>query len=137
MRYLLDTNIIAEPTKPQPNQKVLDRLTQFEGEVAISSVTWHELWFGTERLAPSRRRQNLEDYLQNLVTANLPILSYTPEAAKWFASERSRLLKIGLPPSYPDGQIAAIAQVNHLILVTRNGSDFVHFDGLNLENWFE
>jgi predicted nucleic acid-binding protein len=39
MRYLLDTNIIAEPTKPQPNQQVLDRIAQFEGEVANSSVT--------------------------------------------------------------------------------------------------
>jgi tRNA(fMet)-specific endonuclease VapC len=41
MRYLLDTNIIAEPTKPQPNQQVLDRIAQFEGEIAIFSVTWH------------------------------------------------------------------------------------------------
>jgi tRNA(fMet)-specific endonuclease VapC len=41
MRYLLDTDIIAEPTKPQPNQQVLDRIAQFEGEIAIFSVTWH------------------------------------------------------------------------------------------------
>jgi tRNA(fMet)-specific endonuclease VapC len=137
MRYLLDTNIIAEPTKPQPEQKVLDLLTQYEGDIAISAVTWHELWFGVERLVPSRRRQNLADYLQNLVTANVPILDYTPEAARWFGAERARLLRVGLPPSYPDGQIAAIAHVNNLILVTRNVSDFIHFDGLNLENWFE
>jgi tRNA(fMet)-specific endonuclease VapC len=136
MRYLLDTNIIAEPTKPEPNQQVLDRLTSFETESAISSVTWHELWFGTERLAPSRRRQNLEDYLQNLVTVNLPILPYTPSAARWFATERARLLSAGFPPSLPDGQIAAIAAVNDLILVTRNVSDFIHFDGISIENWF-
>jgi tRNA(fMet)-specific endonuclease VapC len=137
MRYLLDTNIIAEPTKPQPNQQVLDRIAQFEGEVAISSVSWHELWFGTERLVPSRRRQNLEEYLQNLVTTNLPILSHTTEAARWFATERSRLVQVGLPPSYPDGQIAAIACMNNLILVTRNVSDFIHFNELKLENWFD
>jgi predicted nucleic acid-binding protein len=53
MRYLLDTNIIAEPTKPRPNQEVLDRLTQVAGDVAISSVTWHELWFGTEHACRS------------------------------------------------------------------------------------
>ncbi|WP_331281805.1 PIN domain-containing protein [Planktothrix serta] len=39
-------------------------------------------------------------------------------------------------PSYPDGQIAAIAKVNHLILVTRNVSDFADSEGLTLENWF-
>jgi tRNA(fMet)-specific endonuclease VapC len=137
MRYLLDTNIIAEPTKPQPNQQVLDRLIQLAGDLAISSVTWHELWFGTERLPTGRRRQNLEEYLHNLAAENLPILSYTMEAARWFATERSRLTKIGLSPSYPDGQIAAIAYTNSLILVTRNVSDFTHFDGLRLENWFD
>jgi tRNA(fMet)-specific endonuclease VapC len=56
MRYLLDTNIIAEPTKPQPNQQVLDRLIQLAGDLAISSVTWHELWFGTERLPTGRSK---------------------------------------------------------------------------------
>jgi len=136
MRYLLDTNIIAEPTKPQPSQPVLDRLTQFAPTVAISSVSWHELWFGVERLPPSRKRQHLEDYLDNLRATNLPILDYTAEAGAWFAVERSRLVKIGLPPSYPDGQIAAIAKVNELILVTRNVSDYANFDGLMIENWF-
>jgi tRNA(fMet)-specific endonuclease VapC len=137
MRYLLDTNIIAEPTKPQPNPQVLAQITQFAEDVAISSVTWHELWFGTERLPIGRKRQNLAAYLQNLAAENLPILPYTTAAAKWFATERSRLTKIGLSPSYPDGQIAAIAHMNNLILVTRNISDFTHFDGLSIENWFE
>ena len=137
MRYLLDTNIIAEPTKPQPVQPVIDRLTQFGGDLAISSVTWHELWFGIERLPISQKRQNLTDYLQNLISANLPILPYTSEAARWFAIERAHLLKIGLSPSYADGQIAAISYTNSLILVTRNVPDFIHFNGLRIENWFE
>jgi tRNA(fMet)-specific endonuclease VapC len=136
MRYLLDTNIIAEPTKPQPNPKVIADLAQYSGEVVISSVSWHELWFGVERLPPSRKRQNLQEYLQNLIAADLPILPYTTEAARWFATERSRLVKSGLSPSYADGQIAAIAQVNNLTLVTRNTSDYIHFQGLVIENWF-
>lgn len=137
MRYLLDTNIIAEPTKPQPNSSVTTRLAQHYPEVAIGSVTWHELWFGTERLPVSRRRQNLEEYLNELIDINMPILPYTSTAARWFATQRSRLVSRGLTPSYPDGQIAAIAATNNLILVTRNTSDFIHFDGLQLENWFE
>jgi tRNA(fMet)-specific endonuclease VapC len=137
MRYLLDTNIIAEPTKPQPNPTVANRIAQYYSEVAIASVSWHELWFGTERLPISKRRQNLEHYLNELVDVNMPILPYTTEAARWFATERSRLVSRGLTPSYPDGQIAAIAATNNLILVTRNTSDFIHFDGLQLENWFE
>jgi len=38
-------------------------------------------------------------------------------------------------PSFVDGQIAAIAKVNGLVLVTRNSSDFKKFSGLQLENW--
>jgi len=44
-------------------------------------------------------------------------------------------LRGNLPP-FIDGQIAAIATVNELILVTRNINDFKHFDGIKLENWF-
>jgi tRNA(fMet)-specific endonuclease VapC len=58
------------------------------------------------------------------------------EAAEWFAEERARLSQIGRPPSYPDGQIAAIAATNDLILVTRNTTDFADFIDLQVENWF-
>ncbi|MCW6035243.1 hypothetical protein K4A83_03010 [Spirulina subsalsa FACHB-351] len=71
-----------------------------------------------------------------MIQANMVILPYCDAAAGWFAAERARLTTLGRMPSYPDGQIAAIAQVNHLILVTRNVSDFVDFEGLTIENWF-
>ena len=137
MCYLLDTNIIAEPTKLEPNPNVIDALTRFREEVAISAISWHELWFGTDRIPPSHKRTILETYLTNLANTEMPILPYTQEAGKWFATERSRLTSLSLTPSYADGQIAAIACVNNLILVTRNTSDFIHFDGLHLENWFD
>ena len=137
MRYLLDTNIIAEPTKLEANLNVMNTLTLYSGEVAISAVSWHELWFGTDRLPPSRKRTTLETYLTNLANTGIPILPYTQEAGKWFATERSRLTSLGQTPAYADGQIASIAYVNNLILATRNTSDFIPFDGLNLENWFD
>jgi tRNA(fMet)-specific endonuclease VapC len=45
-------------------------------------------------------------------------------------------VSLGKTPSFADGQIAAIAQVNNLILVTNNVSDFSDFHNLQLENWF-
>jgi len=63
-------------------------------------------------------------------------LPYCDAAAGWFAAERSRLTALGRMPSYPDGQIAVIARVHHLTLVTRNISDFADFEGLAIENWF-
>ena len=137
MRYLLDTNIIAEPTKLQPNLNVINALTHYAEDLAISAVSWHELWFGTDRLPPSHKRTISETYLINLANTRIPILPYTQEAGKWFATERSRLTNLGQTPAYADGQIAAIAHINDLILVTRNTSDFIHFDRLILENWFE
>ncbi len=40
-------------------------------------------------------------------------------------------------PAYADGEIAAVAVTNQLVLVTRNSRDFERFDNLRLENWFE
>jgi tRNA(fMet)-specific endonuclease VapC len=53
-------------------------------------------------------------------------LDYTTEAADWHAHERARLSQVGQTPPYADGQIAAIAAVNHLV-VTRNVTDFERF----------
>lgn len=65
------------------------------------------------------------------------ILPYDERAAEWHASERARLIALGRTPSFVDGQIAAIAKVNSLILVTRNMSDFKEFSGLKLKNWHQ
>jgi tRNA(fMet)-specific endonuclease VapC len=137
LRYLLDTNIISEPIRPTPNTNVLDRLIAAQSTMAIASIVWHETLLGCYRLPASQRRQTIEDYLQNEVKTKLPILPYTETAAEWFARERARLIPIGLTPSYADGQIAAVAAVNQLILVTRNVSDYQNFDGLVIENWFD
>ena len=132
LRYLLDTNIISEAIRPQPNANVMQQLLVARSTAAIGSIVWHEVLVGCYRMPESKRRSIIEVYLQEEVKARLPILPYTQEAAEWFAVERARLIPLGLSPSYADGQIAAIAAVNDLILVTRNISDFIHFDGLRL-----
>lgn len=137
LRYLLDTNIISEAIRPTPNANVMQQLLLARSTAAIGSVVWHEVLVGCYRMPESRRRSIIEVYLQEEVKARLPILPYTQEAAEWFAVERARLIPLGLSPSYADGQIAAITAVNDLILVTRNVSDYQHFTGLTIENWFD
>jgi tRNA(fMet)-specific endonuclease VapC len=134
--FLLDTNIISEPLRLQPNPTIIAMLQQYQGEVSIASVTWHELLFGCYRLPASRRRERIEQYLKKIVKPNIPILPYNVAAAKWFALERARLTSIGKPPAYADGQIAAIAQVNNLTLITNNVSDYADFQNLQVDNWF-
>ena len=63
------------------------------------------------------------------------MLPYDDEAAKWHATERVRLEGIGRTPPFIDSQIAAVAFVNGLALVTANVSDFSGFLGLRVENW--
>lgn len=136
-RFLLDTNVVSEPLKPQPNSKVLRLLSIHGGAVAISSVTYHEMKYGCLKLPASQKRQRLEIYLQQRIEAVLPILPYDDQAAAWHAVERERLTKQGKTPPYLDSQIAAIAAVNRLTLVTRNVTDFEAFQDLPIENWFD
>ena len=49
--------------------------------------------------------------------------------------ERARLEEMGRPAPFVDGQIAAIAHVNGLVVATMNDKDFVRFKGLRVENW--
>jgi tRNA(fMet)-specific endonuclease VapC len=135
LRFLLDTNVVSEPIRPAPNRRLLNRLDRHSGTMGIAAPTWHELRFGCERLPKSRRREQIEDYLATVVAVDFPILPYDEPAAAWHARERARLLALGRTPSFVDSQIAAIASVNELVLVTANRSDFAEFENLRLDNW--
>jgi tRNA(fMet)-specific endonuclease VapC len=137
LRFLLDSNVISEPLKLSPDPGVLRRLAQHEGVVGIAAVVWHELLFGWERLPPSRKKSTIESYLFRVVRSTMPILPYDEAAAGWHAAQRARLVELGRTPPFADAQIAAVAKVNGLTLVTANRSDFEPFEGLELEDWRE
>jgi tRNA(fMet)-specific endonuclease VapC len=52
LRFLLDTNILSEPLKLEPNAAVIEQMERYQSEVAITSVTWHEIWYCGNRLYP-------------------------------------------------------------------------------------
>ena len=134
-RYLLDTNVLSEPLRPAPQLKVIERLRRHQDELATASIVWHELWLGCQRLPDSAKRQAIEDYLTHVIAPTLPILPYDERAAEWHAVERARLTRAGKTPAFADGQIAAIARTNDLILVTFNRADYSDFQDLILEDW--
>lgn len=136
VRFLLDTNILSEPVKPEPDPGVLEALERFATEVATAAPVWNELLFGCYRLPPSNRRLTLESYLVEVLQPALPVLPYDEHAAAWHAKERARLGRRGKTPAFVDGQIAAVARIHGLVLVTRNRSDYSSFEGLELEDWF-
>ena len=63
IRFLLDTNAIAEAARPTPNPGFLKRMMANEASLAIASVTLHEAVYGVERMPEGRRKQLLRDYL--------------------------------------------------------------------------
>jgi len=135
-RYLLDANVLSEPLKPIPHPGVLVQIERHRAESASAAPVWNELVYGCRRLPESKRRRTIEKYLSALA-AVLTILPYDQRAADRHGSERARLEAVGKTPPFVDGQIASVAQVHDLILVTRNGDDFGHFDGLRVEDWWE
>ncbi len=133
--YLLDANALSEPLRPRPSGRLLGRLAAPGGQLFTASIVWHELHFGLERLPPGRRRDAIEAYLAELAGSELVILPFDVAAARWHARERARLVRAGRTPAFADGQIAAVARVNGLVLVTANLRDFEAYEGLEVESW--
>jgi len=135
VRFLLDTNVVSAPIAKKPNSRIIARLKELADQCAIPAPVWHELTFGCRRLPRGKRRQALEVYLQDVVHASFAILPYDDAAAAWHALERARLERAGRPAPYVDGQIAAIAHLDGLTLVTSNTKDFKHFKDLDVVDW--
>lgn len=135
--YLLDTNVLSEPARIKPNDNVMKRFENFNGKFATASIVWHELVYGCALLPNSKRKSQIQSYLSTLLDNGLVIFSYNQSAAEWFGRQRASLQAQGKTVAYADGEIAAVAAVNNLTLVTGNTDDFQGFENLMLENWFD
>ena len=138
--YLLDSNIISEIIKPQPNFNVLKKIAEHSSDCAICSPVWEELKFGVYIMEDGLNKKYLEKFINEDVHENFKIKNYTEKAADIHAMLRSKLKKAGKPTQKSDSLIASIALANHMILVTRNTKHFAPIQGvseLQAENWFE
>lgn len=135
MRYLLDTNIWSEMARAEPMASVRRAFHRYDPQFAMAAPVADELTFGIARLPDSRRKALLAEWLDETLNA-YPVLPFDLAAAQWHGHERARRMAIGKPAPMVDGQIAAIAVVHDLILVTRNIDDFEGYLDLQLENWF-
>jgi tRNA(fMet)-specific endonuclease VapC len=134
-RFLLDTSTVSAAMWKVPDPMVLAKLRQHSDECAISAQVWHELRYGVGRLERGKRRTVLEAFLREVVHPTLPILPFDERAAEWLAGERVRLEKAGRQTPVVDGQIAAVAAMNGIPVVTANTADFSIFKGLAVQNW--
>lgn len=127
MSFLLDTNIVSEPMKPQPTPSVVRWLADAdEDHIFISVVTLAELRTGVERLAAGVKRKRLEEWLQDELPVRFEgrILAIDPIVADACGKIVARCQDLGRPIEAMDAFIAATAEVHRLTLVTRDVSDF-------------
>jgi len=135
--FLLDTNVLSELTKPQPNPGVLSSLTKHQGTMALPSLVWHEILYGIEKLQEGKRKRALTRFTRDVVAPFFPILSYDDTCASIQARIRVQLEPLGITVPFVDSMIASIALAHNLVLVTRNTLDFEAIPNLVLENWFQ
>lgn len=130
IKYLLDTNMVIYTMKKRPPQ-VKVSFKQHEGQMAISTVTLGELFFGAEYSQQVER--NLADI--ESMSARLEVLPFDEKAAYHFGQLRAELYKTGRAIGPYDMMIAGQARALGLILVTNNVKEFERVPGLLLENW--
>jgi hypothetical protein len=133
---ILDTNVLSELMKLEPNEQVLSWLRpKPRSTVFITTITQAEVYFGIGLLPVGKRRQQLETTIEQTFEIDFQgrILPFDSRAARCYGQIASNRRQRGQPISTADAQIAAIASVHHGVLATRNTSDFLEC-GLQLLN---
>jgi len=137
MKYLLDTNLISELIRPQPDQGVVERCRRYEKDLATAAPVWHELQFGCYRMPLSRKRELLELFLEDVIRRNLLILPYDAQAARWQALERARLTLAGNTPSFVRNSGDTIPISSTLLLADVCQKEWGQIAGLPIKGWGE
>jgi toxin FitB len=125
--FLLDTNVVSEWTRPNPDPGVIEWLAEVdEDRVFISVITLAELRRGVERLAPGKRRTQLDEWLRDELPLRFEgrILSVDAAVADTCGAVVAHRDAIGRPIHAMDALIAATARAHRLTVVTRNIDDF-------------
>jgi tRNA(fMet)-specific endonuclease VapC len=133
MKYLLDTNTCIRYLNgrvPAIRQKML---TLNDTDIGVSAVTKGEMFAGSARSqTPQHSRARQDAFFVRFVS-----LPFDDAAADKFGRIRAALEAAGTPVGPYDMQIAAIALVHSLIVVTHNVREFGRIEGLQIEDWEE
>lgn len=121
----LDTNVLSETLRKDPNEAVIAWLVRFDSELALPTVTIAEIAYGIQKIRPDQRAERLEQGLTEWRRRFFDrIFSLTDEAALAYGEIMGEAARQGRAMAAPDGMIAAIARVNGGRLATRNLKDF-------------
>lgn len=123
---ILDTNVVSEAMKPEPNAAVRAWLNEQAAETLyLSSVTLAELLFGIRAL-PAGKRKNLLDRALNELLALFQdrVLPFDTDAARHYAELAALAREGGRGFPTPDGYIAAIAASRGFIVASRDTAPY-------------
>ena len=125
--FLVDTNVISEFVKPQPDARVIRWLDSAGPETLfVSVVTFGEIRLGIEDLPAGKRRAALEEWFEQGLPAwfDTHLLPVSKAIADRWARLTIHAKKRGVSITTADGMIAATAVEHNLVIVTRNVTDF-------------
>ena len=122
---LVDTNVLSELTRPEPEPQVIAWLEVNEPALALPAIALAELRYGIARLPDGRRRSGLLHFWQaTCAQFRGRIFSFDERAAQRYGDVAAAAERAGRRLHVQDGQIAAIALVHGMSLATRNVGDF-------------
>lgn len=123
MTYLVDANVLSEPTKPSPHPGAIEWLRHNERDLVVDPVILGEIRFGILLLPRGKRRTGLERWFDAGVQ-RVHCLPWEAETGLRWARLLADLRAAGRAMPIKDSLIAATALVHGLVVATRNGNDF-------------
>lgn len=123
MKFLIDANVLGEPTRPRPDAKAVNWLRRHEREVVIDPIIFGELRFGIELLPSSERRKRLEQCFESGV-GRIICLDWTADTGIRWAKLLADMRSAGTAMPVKNSLILATALGHCLSVVTRNVADF-------------
>jgi hypothetical protein len=128
---ILDTNVLSEQIKPQPDLTVMQWAASLTTlDLFTTTLTEAEMLIGVEIMPMGKRRSALTGELVRLFGQDFlgRILSFDSTAARALSTMRLRRNRAGTPIVDADAMIAAIARAHGAVVATRDVKDFAVFD---------